>query len=167
MSLHQDLLSLAKELVDRNPAAPVEADLRRGVSTAYFALFHLLVHEAITRLVTPIRLRPRVARSFDHRIMRVVCQDYAKLAPNATGQLVAVTGELIPQGIKDIASEFVALQLARFQADYDTGTIITQAQAQTDVQRAESAFAYWTTVLADPATDTFLAELLCRGIPRR
>ena len=87
MPLHDDLLKLAKELVDRNPAAPVEADLRRGVSTAYYALFHLLVHD--------------------------------------------------------------------------------QVQAQTDVQRAESAFASWVAVQAEPATQTFITELLCRGIPKR
>src|SRR5258708_7143359 len=38
MPLPQDLLKLARELVDRNPAAPVEADLRRSVSTAYYHL---------------------------------------------------------------------------------------------------------------------------------
>jgi hypothetical protein len=60
MPLHQDLLTLARELVDRNRAAPVEAELRRGVSTAYYALFHLLVHEATSRLVAIANLRPRV-----------------------------------------------------------------------------------------------------------
>lgn len=68
MPLHQDLLSLARDLVDRNPGAPVEADLRRGVSTAYYALFHLLIHEGTSRLVTVAALRPRVARAFDHRV---------------------------------------------------------------------------------------------------
>jgi hypothetical protein len=167
MLLPQDLLNLAKDLVNRNPAAPVEADLRRGVSTAYYALFHLLVYQATARLIVPLAIRPRVARSFDHKIMRVVCQEYAKLIANAAGQLVTTTGEVIPQGVRDIASEFVALQQARFQADYDTAAVITQAQAQTDVQRAESAFTNWAVVQPDPATDTFLAELLCRGIPKR
>jgi hypothetical protein len=146
--------------VGRNPAAPVVADLRRGISTAYYALFHLLVNEATERLVTVVSLRPRVARSFDHKIMKSVCQDYVKLTSNPVGQVV-------PQAIKDIASEFVALQHARHQADYDTSAIITQAQADTDVMRAETAFLDWVAVQGAPATDTFLAELLCRGIPRR
>src|ERR1700694_494605 len=103
MPLHQDLLNLAKELVNRNPAAPVEADLRRGVSTAYYALFHLLVHEATNRLVAVADLRGRVARSFDHRVMRQVCQDYAALTPNAAGQLV-IAGEVVPPGIQNIAT---------------------------------------------------------------
>lgn len=167
MPLHQDLLSLARELVDRNQAAPVEADLRRGVSTAYYALFHLLIHESTTRLVTVVALRPRVARAFDHRIMKVVCQEYARLTPNSTGQLIISEDQLIPMGLRDIASAFVALQEARRAADYDTGATITPAQADTAVMRAELAFLDWEAVQGDPATDSFLAELLCRGIPKR
>src|SRR6266567_1705051 len=116
MALHDQLLALAKELVDRNVGAAVEGDLRRAVSTAYYALFHLLVHEATTRLVAVVALRPRVARSFDHNTMRKVCQDYGNLVPNAAGQLV-IDGEVVPVGIQNIATEFVALQRARHEAD--------------------------------------------------
>src|SRR5947209_19994951 len=125
MPLHDELLALAKELVDRNPGAAVGGDLRRAVSTAYYALFHLLVHEATTRLVTVVTLRPRVARSFDHNVMRKVCQDYAKLVPNAAGQFV-LGGQVVPLGIKTIATEFSTLQEARHRADYDTAAILTQ-----------------------------------------
>jgi hypothetical protein len=166
MPLSQDLLRLAKELVDRNPAAPVEADLRRGVSTAYYALFHLLIEKATSLVVAVPALRPRVARSFDHRVMKVVCQDYARLSPNPAGQLVVV-GQVVPLEIKDIAWQFLALQEAQYQADYDTAAVVTQAQAKTDVMRAERAFGAWGVVQADPAAATFLAELLCRGIPKR
>ncbi|MCI0461697.1 MAG: hypothetical protein L0Z62_32500 [Gemmataceae bacterium] len=167
MSLPHDLLKLARELVDRNPTAPVAADLRRGVSTAYYALFHLLIEEATNHLVAIVSLRARVARSFDHKVMKVVCQDYVKLIPNAAGELVTAAGEVVPKGIQDIASGFVALQQARYQADYDTAVVITQAQADIDVRKAEAAFTEWGTVHADPAAATFLAELLCRGIPKR
>src|SRR5208337_1240957 len=43
------LLDLAKRLVGPAPGA-VEADLRRGISTAYCALFHLLTKEAMTNV---------------------------------------------------------------------------------------------------------------------
>ena len=137
MPLPQDLLRLARELVDRNPAAPVEADLRRGVSTGYYALFHLLVQEATTQLVAVASLRARVARSFDHKIMKIVCQEHARLSPNPAGQLVTAAGQVVPTALQDIASEFVALQQARYQADYDTSAPVTQAQADIDVRRAE------------------------------
>jgi hypothetical protein len=167
MALHDDLLALARLLVDRNPGAQIEAELRRAVSTAYYALFHLLIHEATTRLVAIVSLRPRVARSFDHRVMKSECQDYAKLTLNAAGQYVTTAGQVVPQQIRDIASAFVALQEARHQADYNTATTVTHVQADTDVMRAEAAFLAWVAVQADPAADILLAELLCRGIPKR
>ncbi len=43
MAYHDELLQLAADLVGKNGAT--QADLRRGVSTAYYALFHLLVSE--------------------------------------------------------------------------------------------------------------------------
>src|SRR5713101_5312964 len=107
MPLHQDLLNLARHLVDRNPTAPVEADLRRGVSTAYYALFHLLVDEGATRLIAIPGVRPRLVRAYDHRKMKEVCQEYARLTPNPAGQLV-FAGQVVPHGIQNIASEFTA-----------------------------------------------------------
>jgi hypothetical protein len=166
MALHDELLVLARELVDRNPGVAIPGDLRRGVSSAYYAVFHLLVHEATSRLIAIAGLRGRVGRAFEHRVMKNVCQSYADLNPDANGQLV-YEGVVIPQGIQNIATEFIALQVARHQADYDSLAVITQAQAQTDVTRAELVFLDWVAVQADPATDAFLTELLCRGIPRR
>ena len=70
MALHDDLLTLARRLVPPVPVPPapglpppsiVEADLRRGVTTAYYALFHLLIHEAMARIVADPTLRSRVA----------------------------------------------------------------------------------------------------------
>ncbi len=166
MALQDELLALAKELVDRNPGAAVGGDLRRAISTAYYALFHFLVHEATTRIVAVAGLRPRVARSFDHGIMKKVCQDYVNLVANAAGHLV-LGGQIVPLGIQNIAKEFIELQEARHRADYNTAAGIAQAQAQSHVKRAELAFLDWVAVKADPAADAFLAELLCRGVPKR
>ena len=153
--------------MDRNPGAPIEADLRRGVSTAYYALFPLLVHEATTQLVAIAALRPRVARSFDHRVMRTVCQDYNNAPPNAAGVLVTAAGQVVPPQIQEIASHFIELQKMRNQADYDTGIGLTHAEADIAVLRAEAAFLDWQAIHTDPASSTFLAELLCRGLPKR
>ncbi len=46
MSLHDDLLEQAKHLANREPRRPKQASLRRAISAAYYALFHLLVDEA-------------------------------------------------------------------------------------------------------------------------
>lgn len=44
MTFHEELLGLAGELIHRNE--PSQAHLRRAVSTAYYAFFHLLISEA-------------------------------------------------------------------------------------------------------------------------
>jgi len=48
MAFPDDLLELAQQLADLHPESPHQASLRRAVSTAYYALFHLLISEATT-----------------------------------------------------------------------------------------------------------------------
>ena len=50
MPLHGDLLEQAEHLARREKQRPKQASLRRAISTAYYALFHLLV-DAGTRSV--------------------------------------------------------------------------------------------------------------------
>ena len=99
--------------------------------------------------------------------MRSVCLEYVGLRPNLAGNLMTAAGQIVPSRIRDIATEFVALQDARIRADYDTTTVIIQRIADLDVMRAESAFIDWAAVQNDPGAAVFLAELFCRGIPRR
>ena len=167
MPFHLDLLALARQMVDRNPAAPLEAELRRAVSTAYYALFHLLIHEGTTRLVTAANLRSRIARTFEHKYMNAVCKEFSGLLPNPAGQHVHSSGVVILSGVITIASEFVTLQDSRLSADYNTAITWNQFEAEAQVASAELAFGEWPAVQADPGTDFFLAELWCRGIPKR
>jgi len=46
MAFAQDLLEQSSHLANREPRRPRQASLRRAVSTAYYALFHLLIQEA-------------------------------------------------------------------------------------------------------------------------
>jgi hypothetical protein len=46
MPYHEDLIEHALFLATLNPGQPKQADLRRAVSAAYYALFHLLTTEA-------------------------------------------------------------------------------------------------------------------------
>src|SRR5690348_9145554 len=120
MALHDDLLVLARRLVPPIPSAPApvrpptpitEADLRRGVSTAYYALFHLFIHEAMARIVAEPTLRSRVGRSFDHGKMKLVCQDYSG-ATIVAGVLTVRPGVAIASQLQDIGTAFVNLQQA-------------------------------------------------------
>src|ERR1035438_1409837 len=69
MAYHDDLLRLAESLVGRDGAT--QAELRRGVSTAYYALFHLLVSET-TLNWSRDSSRNTLGRMFDHGMMKRV-----------------------------------------------------------------------------------------------
>jgi uncharacterized protein (UPF0332 family) len=43
MAFPDDLLEQANHLANREPELPRQASLRRAVSAAYYALFHLLI----------------------------------------------------------------------------------------------------------------------------
>ena len=49
MTLHHDLLDQASHLATRETKKPKQASLRRAVSAAYYALFHLLVADGAKR----------------------------------------------------------------------------------------------------------------------
>ncbi len=184
MALHDDLLDLATRLAapfaptphapapTGAPAVPTaasappvaaptrEADLRRAISTAYYALFHLLIDASTTRGVATVALRPYVARNFEHGQMMKICTKY-------TGWSVDKTGQPVPAEIQRIADCFVQLQEARHKADYNIKDSVTPVEAQTFVQMARAAFADWAAVGANPAADTYLTELLVGGIKER
>jgi hypothetical protein len=69
MAYADDLLELAKNLAHLDPTNPRQACLRRAVSTAYYALFHLLISEATLNWARP-ELRSELGRFFGHGRMK-------------------------------------------------------------------------------------------------
>src|SRR6266567_7288616 len=53
MAFPDDLLELAQDLRSLHSEGPHQASLRRAVSTAYYALFHLLISEATANWARP------------------------------------------------------------------------------------------------------------------
>ena len=168
----QHLLDLAKRLVGPAPGA-AEADLRRGISTAYYALFHLLIKEAMTNFVSDPVFRTKVSRAFQHGPMRSVCDKYNPEKPDKkTGQYVTQEGQgfppqVIASDVRAIAATFIAVYDAREKADYDDAATVQHTEALAAVQQVELAFQSWLTVQTDASAVTFLQELLCRSIIKR
>lgn len=69
MGLSQDLLDLADHLSRKEPRKPKQASLRRAVSTAYYALFHLLIEDATKHWSGHGNSRAGLARAFEHANM--------------------------------------------------------------------------------------------------
>src|SRR3981081_1933135 len=119
MALHHDLLDQASHLALRESRRPRQASLRRAVSSAYYALFHLLVEEGARRFTPPqpAQMRLQVRRAFAHGDMRNVCRQFAAGSTSrATAQLLQAAIE--PQ-LRQVAQVFVELHDARHEADYD------------------------------------------------
>jgi len=168
VALHQDLLRQARQLAMHEPKRPKQASLRRAVSAAYYALFHLLASEATNRLITgPDRdaLRAVLRRAFDHSAMKEACKEIVK--PNAGKLNKGMSGHVVPVALKQVAEAFVDLQQARHEADYDVSRTFTRAEALDMVDLAEQAFIDWQTIRRTIPADVFLAALLAqRGMCR-
>ena len=117
MALHDELLEQAQHLANRERKQPRQASLRRAVSSAYYALFHLLVFEAVSRWKIATQ-RPQLARIFEHSRMNAASERAlnVKLFPFA-GHDAAVVAHL-----KKIAATFSQLYEQRQTADYDLAT---------------------------------------------
>src|SRR5437016_5148668 len=70
MGLAQDLLQEADHLVAYEGVNPSQASLRRAVSTAYYALFHLLIEDAALRWSGSLEARTGIERAFQHGAMK-------------------------------------------------------------------------------------------------
>jgi uncharacterized protein (UPF0332 family) len=167
MSLADDLLDLAKKMVNYKKADVLDARLRRAISTAYYALFHLLLEKGSAKFVTHPGLRQLVSRAYVHGDMYKAAKKFESGIGGLPGQVTAAfagTVPALPAEIERVAKAFVALQEARHEADYDVSKTFSRADAQRLVAQAEQAFKDWYTVNGMTAhtdmCELFLASLV-------
>jgi hypothetical protein len=115
------LLEQADRLVSSRSGAPRQADLRRAISSAYYAVFHAILTEGADEFVGRTqRQTPRyelVYRSIDHRVLRRLCEDVARDdLPKKLSQYEPPGG--FGQELKGFAAAMVDLQERRHLADY-------------------------------------------------
>jgi len=127
-----DLLEVARTLINHNAGnKPKQAFLRRGVSTAYYALHHAMGKATADALVgtvkskRPNRAWAQMYRGLDHGLGRQACE--------------AIRKYHFPKSINDCADAYVELQQARHQADYDPLHSLTRAEAVAILRKAEDA----------------------------
>ena len=164
MSLHQDLLRQARHLATKEPRRPTQASLRRGVSAAYYALFHLLVDEAVGRMIAASRpaLRNCLRRAFSHNNMNKAAQMFAMADVNRKPSPGLEGNPLQPKLIK-VAEAFVDLQQARHDADYNMAQRFSCQDVLDLIDQADRAVADWRDVRTSLPADTFLVGLLAFG----
>ena len=167
MALHHDLLEQASHLALREPKKPKQASLRRAVSAAYYALFHLLVAQGALLLSPrqPSGLNILIIRAFNHGQMREVCSGFVAISSTPRSQRVpAATRELLSLPLEpdlvQVLQAFVDLQEARHQADYDVAKDWNRLNVINHVQTAQLAFAAWANVRKTPNAAVVMAAFL-------
>ena len=129
-----DLIAAAKLLAEHpGRGRPPEANLRRAISTAYYALFHCLAENCAEMMVGGSGARRsreawrQVYRTLEHRVARRRCGDKSSIQNFAP--------EII-----NIATDFVEMQDLRHIADYDPiASIPTRDEVIQHITDAENA----------------------------
>jgi hypothetical protein len=142
--------------------------LRRATSTAYYALFHLLV-DAVSREVVSGQgqetLRQQVSRALSHADMKKACQAFARWNLGSPSRPLV---ELLPHGpdprVVTVADAFIDLQQARHDADYDLSSRFSRTDVLTQYELAETAFREFQSMYkSDPQRRVFLMALVFHG----
>lgn len=154
MAFPDDLLEQAHHLAKREPKRPRKASLRRAISTAYYALFHLLTMEAVSNWRIAAQ-RPILARIFEHNKMRAA----SGRAANAPfpGEDPAVVAHL-----RNVASAFHELHEDRQIADYDNLTQWSRTEVLTQIDLVEQAFASWRAIRDQGIASDYLLSLFVK-----
>ncbi|HLN03323.1 MAG TPA: hypothetical protein VK335_28785 [Bryobacteraceae bacterium] len=157
MAYHDDLLRQALQLVHKEPRNPKQASLRRAVSTAYYALFHLLISEAVANW-SRTNLRAALGRAFDHNIMKAASNRLKD------GRQFPFKGEdpKVVEALKAVAETFTQLQEKRHIADYDNTTSWTTTEALAQVKAAEQAFKRWKAIRNEHIAQAYLVSLIVK-----
>lgn len=147
---------LARHLTSPGPTDPEQAWLRGSVSTAYYALFHLLTQETAQRWTGSQAARLGLERTLRHDQMKDVC-----LRIRAGSWKGWSTPQLsVPTELRHIADIFVGLQEARHQADYNNEKLWTDTEVDAKVNAADTAFQNWKKIQGSPVADEYLLSLM-------
>src|ERR1700733_4656783 len=149
MPFPEDLLQQAYDLAYKEPTDPKQASLRRAVSTAYYALFHLLVDEAVSKWAIE-RQRSILARTFEHAKMKAICDEVLK---NVKG------GASLPLELNRVAHNFIQLQQHRHTADYDNSKQWSRTDVLNVLTLATDAFDAWYEISTLDAAQDYLLQL--------
>ena len=130
MSPH-DLIVTARRTVGTGPGAPKQSDLRRAVSTTYYALFHCLARNCADTLV---------GKTPGDRSETAWRQAYRALEHgHARTQCSRPTIRTFPPEFLDFAESFTDMQKKRFRADYDPEGHWRKTDVEEDIEDAAVA----------------------------
>ena len=128
-----NLLQSATLLATARKGKPSQANLRRAISSAYYAMFHCLAKSCADLIIGgagAAKSKPawrQVYRALEHKPCASACKDKILAA--------------FPKPIADFANTFVTMQEKRHLADYDPFALFTKSEVIQDIAIIERAMA--------------------------
>jgi len=160
MGFPDDLLELAQDLANLRPESPHQASLRRAVSTAYYALFHLLISETTANWARP-ELRAILGRCFDHGPMKTASETkvsqintaFKDNPPEGAEKTVAIH-------LRTVANALIQAQQRRNDADYNMAKEWTPVEVDKQIASVNEAFKTWDMIRDEAVAQAYLVSLL-------
>lgn len=167
--MYRHLIDQAEVLVTLDTRGkPRQANLRRAVSSTYYALFHYLIGEAVRSIIGTQHSRKgyryALSRAFVHTSMRSACASFSasqlpdpilkSLPRDANGNYS------IPTEIRNIARTFKELQHLRHLADYDLSEQFRRSEVRTVIEQVENQVEDFVNLTASDERQFFLICLL-------
>jgi uncharacterized protein (UPF0332 family) len=160
MAYADDLLQLAREIVNLHPNEAHQPSLRRALSTAYYALFHLLIADAVASCSDP-QLRAALSRMFDHGRMRQASDD-------KTSKLKQFFNQRPPEGpeytLRDhlyiVADTFSQAHHNRHEADYNLVREWEPTEVSLLIEEVADAFNRWNIIRGEQIARDYLISML-------
>ena len=128
-----DLIETAKDLLETaGDGNPMDSNLRRAVSTMYYALFHCLAECCADLIAGPEiaehrrRAWRQTYRALEHSTVRRRCEHKAMM-------------QRFPNEIQAFAALFIEMQAKRHNADYDPDSAFLKSDVIADISKVEIA----------------------------
>lgn len=163
MNYHEELLGHAQRLCALDTAIhPTQADLRRAVSAAYYALFHFLTERAAEMLMPDAAHRGLVRRAITHTEMRSAATSFK--GGNLMEFVRRVCPDPVPGELRNLAQTFLELQDERHFAEYDLDRdAYRKVEVGNLIKKVERAIGDWKELDGQPIAKIFLAALLLQN----
>ena len=131
--------------------------MRRAVTAAYYAVFHLLIFEA-TEHWDNSALRTALGRAYDHGLMKTTSKRILDRREFPyTNENPQVVGDL-----RDIAQGFIQLQEDRHFADYNLMKLLDPVDALRQVKTAEKILQTLAKIKTEHIFQEYLTLLLVK-----
>lgn len=160
MAYADDLLQFARDIANLHPDEAHQRSLRRSVSTGYYALFHLLISDAVANCADP-QFRATLARVFDHGPMKQASERKLSELNDFFDQRPPEGAErTIRYHLYNVAETFSQAQHNRNEADYNLLRQWQPAQVGLLLEGIADAFTSWNAIRHERAALDYLASML-------